>query len=614
MRGTRKRPEVTLQAVPSEDLEEDAPRTAEQLKEIGAATSDAASANKRAATVKARKQRGDKSVMWNQHEDILYELIMDTFGNEQLWIRIKRTSPEPHDFGRVSHTNLRTYKLLMDHIDDQCWDGSKSIFQWEIFHRGWERLGGDQIPKEDSPLQRAKFTARNRAAAQEILGASQGQPQQQQMQVAQPAVVMPVAPAPVVSPEIGTILNRLAERLDEIDEKIEGLDDDDPTEHTDPGAIAMPPSPMIPKTQEPQYEPFQLPDGSTAWRPKVTIVAPPANFPPPPTGFAYRMIDGAWQCTPIQQAPAPVAPQPLQPAAVSPGTMGMLPQEREMLERAHNLETELAVIKATQSVLEKQRRAADSEPQQHYQQAMAQAPAGHQWVQDPSGKWQLAQISPQVQAPQPAAAQTSAPSAASNISMLAKEATEIKGAMSKIATIFGGGSEGTSGLFPKAGEAASQAAQGGSEPKIPLEPLDVGSDIKLWWNHDTKKFVDGPMQAVMNLPAAMEGLKGLAKEVVGGIREMREDERKRDDQKTEKNKREAQDMMRAQYARIQQLEDMVRRSRQDRQPNQEQDQVIALNEPEPEQAPSVPQAPAVSPPVRQTESITSIVRSVLTKP
>lgn len=586
MAKPKKTPVQPVSTTPNEPPDDDdrvsdpLPSTIEELRSIGAATSDAVAGNKRAVSVKNRKQRGDKNVLWNQQEDKLYELIMATWGNEQLSVRIKRTSPDPHDFGRFRHTNLRTYESLMAFIDENCWDGSKSVFRWEVFRSGWVSAGGDDIPKEESPLQRAKFTARNRAAAQELLGSTTQAPVAAAAVAATAAPIAPVvapvasvvAPAPsVANDRLSEFMGRLEERLDEIEEKLEELDEPElkePQTLTQTGPISMPPSTQV-QPDAPQYESFSLPDGTIGWRTKVVQVPPPANFPPPPAGFVYQQINGAWQFVSAQAtptAPLPVAPPSAvlqQPVPTSVAGV-LLPQEREMLERAHNLETELAVIKAQQKIFEDQRRqeaeGSNQAPHQAPSQPAQTAPPGYQWACDPSGRWQAVPIPTPTAAP---AAPVSA-TAASSISALARDATEIGGAFNKLKTVFGG--EQSGGFFPKAGEATASAvaATPPAEPKIPLEALDVGGDVKLWWNHEEKKFVDGPMQAVMNLPVAVEGIKSFGKDIIGAIREAREEDHRREDRKIEQAKKEAQDYMRRQNEVIQRQNAELQRLQRER--------------------------------------------------
>lgn len=332
----------------------------------------------------------------------------------------------------------------------------------------------------------------------------------------------------------------------------------------------------------PQYEQVVFPDGSVGWKPKVVAVPPPAHLPAPPQGCAWQQTNGEWRCV-FTNAPAsaPAAPAPVAPAAIAPG---IPPQEREMLERAHTLETELAVIKATQKVLNDQRKTEDGNGASHAQPQMLQPPAGYQWAQDPSGKWQAVPLA-QAESPR-------APSNVSSFSALAKEAIEVQGTLQKVATAFSGG-----GMFPKVGEAAATAAATAAEkPSIPLEPLDVGGGVNLWWNHQDKKFVEPSMQAVMNIPVAMEGLKSFGKDLLGGIREMRNDERRQQEERFERNKREAQAKMQQQQQVIQRQNEQLRRMQQGAQ------QVVEI-EPEPE--PDPPPAP------EPQESITAIARSVL---
>lgn len=577
-----------------------------------ALTDEARAENDRKQKTRKRKLAGEKNVPWNAHEDELYELIMDMFGGEALKVRIKQTLPQACDFGRVSHMNVRTYEELDEYIKDNCWTGERATFTWKIFSSGWLGLGGDEIQKQESPEQRVRWANKLKNAAQTAsVNAGQSAPQSQ----AQPAVVS-------VQPDLAAT-NMLMHRLEMLERKVdEDEEEDEDEDDHKASAVPTPPTdakqpeatPMADQNQE--FEQFNLPDGSVAWRSKQE--RPPEGYPPPPDGYAYKKIGGRWQFIQIQTPAVPVAP-PAAPVAqataptqqvFSPPPGAVTPQELAYLEKAHKLEVDLEVLKATAKTIEAQRKKNEQEetpapqtPSAHSTSSGPPAPPPGFGYTQVSGQWVLVPLSA---SGAPVAQATPAAAPATITSM----ARDLGAAKKAIESVFGGGGSeaGTGGYFPKAGEAAGAAAEKAADD-IPLKPFPIGSDMNLFWNSDDRKFVDGGMQLILNGPGILGGFKGLVKDGLAEYRKIHEDSDRKRQEQHDRNKREAKDALDRQREAIERLATENEQLKRERYRTRTVERVVEVPDPEPEPAHEEPPVPEPEPPPEPPKSISSMMGS-----
>ena len=581
--------------------------------------------------MKKRKAKGDKNVPWDEEGPVLYALIIDVHGTDRIRVHVKKTHPVEADVGSVMMSSATEYEALRQWIVDNHWDGKKATFRWTALKNGSTRLGSDVIQFDDDIAQQHKWNEKKNptpvaVAQQQVSGQTATQiPNGATVVLQQPA------PAPAVSPGLGSgALDVLLNRLDRIESSVAASsrasddddDDDDEQEEPDPDDLGMademparrpPPArpmprpapsysqpPMMPEpsrmtpmphvaSEAAQWEQVMTPQGTLAWIKKPVVQPPPPDLPDPMPGYAWQCLpSGHWVQVPIEVpkaaqptavAPAQVSAQPAAPmsAVATESSVSASERERELMQQAHKLSTELAVLqerykwmgeinKVRADVASMAAAGAVPVPVPAQQAAQPQAvapanatnlpppPPGYAYTQQvPGGPWMLVPI----QTAAPAAAPQEPATVPDQLRTMADTLKSLNSFANAAKTVFPSPKD--EGPAQVAGALAEA-----SEKETPLlDKVDAGG-WQMWFDPETRKPVDTMTQIALNMGNLREAGKGIITEAMDGYRKIIEQQESGKVRKLEKDRAEMGQFIREQQQELRRVQQEIRRLQYER--------------------------------------------------